>query len=293
MRTPSFVLLLLIVSALVPAASAQVDGVPAQTVLEQAKSQYSAAEYEAALSSLTKAAEIRPVNRVELEQYRAFCLIALGRPADAERAIAALVSADPMYVPSENVASPKVLTLVSEMRKKELPTVARQLLDNGRVAFKEKDFTEARQHFDLLREVLEDPAMHGRPETEDLRMLADGFAALTVAVAAPAPAPAPAPAAAAPVQPDTLTEAVALEQEVPVWIPPNPIAGSREYTGAIKVLIGADGRVKSTTIERPSHPSYDARLVHMSRQWLYKPATRNGEAIESEKVIAVKLSPRG
>jgi tetratricopeptide (TPR) repeat protein len=290
MRTLSLVLLFVAAPVLLPAAAAQ-------DALEEAKSQYSAAEYEAALSTLTRAAEVRPVNRVELEQYRAFCLIALGRPADAERAIAALVSADPMYVPSESVASPKVLTLVSEMRRKELPAVARQLLDDGRVAFKEKDFVEAQQHFDLLREVLEDPAMKGRPESEDLRMLADGFAALTVAVAAPAPAPAPAAAAAAPapapVQADTVTEAVALEQEVPVWIPPNPIAGSREYSGAIKVLIGADGRVKSTTIERPTHPSYDARLVHMSRQWLYKPATRNGEAVESERVIAVKLSPRG
>jgi tetratricopeptide (TPR) repeat protein len=288
MRTLSLVLLFVAAPVLLPAAAAQ-------DALEEAKSQYSAAEYEAALSTLTRAAEVRPVNRVELEQYRAFCLIALGRPADAERAIAALVSADPMYVPSESVASPKVLTLVSEMRRKELPAVARQLLDDGRVAFKEKDFVEAQQHFDLLREVLEDPAMKGRPESEDLRMLADGFAALTVAVAAPAPAPAPAAAAPAPapVQADTVTEAVALEQEVPVWIPPNPIAGSREYSGAIKVLIGADGRVKSTTIERPTHPSYDARLVHMSRQWLYKPATRNGEAVESERVIAVKLSPRG
>jgi tetratricopeptide (TPR) repeat protein len=288
MRTLSLVLLFVAAPVLLPAAAAQ-------DALEEAKSQYSAAEYEAALSTLTRAAEVRPVNRVELEQYRAFCLIALGRPADAERAIAALVSADPMYVPSESVASPKVLTLVSEMRRKELPAVARQLLDDGRVAFKEKDFVEAQQHFDLLREVLEDPAMKGRPESEDLRMLADGFAALTVAVAAPAPAPAPAAAAPAPapVQADTVTEAVALEQEVPVWIPPNPIAGSREYSGAIKVLIGADGRVKSTTIERPTHPSYDARLVHRSRQWLYKPATRNGEAVESERVIAVKLSPRG
>jgi hypothetical protein len=290
MRTLSLVLLFVAAPVLLPAAAPQ-------DALEEAKTQYSAAEYEAALSTLTRAAEVRPVNRVELEQYRAFWLIALGRPADAERAIAALVSADPMYVPSESVASPKVLTLVSEMRRKELPAVARQLLDDGRVAFKEKDFVEAQQHFDLLREVLEDPAMKGRPESEDLRMLADGFAALTVAVAAPAPAPAPAAAAAAPapapVQADTVTEAVALEQEVPVWIPPNPIAGSREYSGAIKVLIGADGRVKSTTIERPTHPSYDARLVHMSRQWLYKPATRNGEAVESERVIAVKLSPRG
>jgi tetratricopeptide (TPR) repeat protein len=285
MRTLSFAFVLLIAPAVVPAA--------AQDALEEAKAQYSAAAYEEALSTLTRAADAPPVNRVELEQYRAFCLIALGRPAEAERAIAALVAADPMYVPSQNVASPKTLSIVADMRKKELPSVARRLLDEGRIAFKEKEFARAQRSFDLLRKVLDDAAMKGRPETEDLRVLADGFAALSVAVTVPAAEPRASTSTAPMVQADTMIEAVPVQQEIPVWIPPNAIAGAREYTGAIKVRIGIDGRVKGATIERPTYPSYDARLLHASRQWIYKPATRNGEAIESDKVIPIKLSPRG
>jgi TonB family protein len=291
MRTLFLALVLQIAPATVPAAAGQ-------DALEEAKSQYSAAAYEEALSTLTRAADAPPVNRVELEQYRAFCLIALGRTADAERAIAALVAVDPLYVPSQNVASPKTLTIVAEMRKKELPSVARRLLEDGRAAYKEKEFARAQRNFDLLRKVLDDGAMKGRPETDDLRVLADGFAALSVAATAPAPAPASAPeprssnSTAPMVQADTMIEAVPVQQDIPVWIPPNALAGTRDYIGAIKVKIGADGRVKSATIERPTYPSYDARLLHASRQWLYKPATRNGQAIESEKVIPIKLTPR-
>jgi hypothetical protein len=269
-----------------------------QDSLEEAKAQYAAASYEEALSTLTRVANAQ-TSRVELEQYRAFCLIALGKTAEAERAIASLVAADPMYVPSPNVASPKVLSMVAEMRRKELPTVARRLLDDGRVAFKEKDFTQAQRNFDLLRQVLDDQAMRGRPEADDLRTLADGFAALSTAVVTPS-APAPAPAAPAPaaqptqmLQPDTVVEAIAVQQDVPVWVPPDAVSGAREYVGSIKVRIGTDGRVKSSSIEKPTTPSYDARLLQASRQWIYKPAMRNGQAVESEKVIGYQLRPRG
>jgi TonB family protein len=269
----------------------------AQDTLEEAKAQYAAASYEEALSTLTRVAPGPTASRVELEQYRAFCLIALGKTADAERAIAALVAADPMYVPSQNVASPKVLSIVAEMRKKELPGVARRLLDDGRAAFKEKDLPRAQRNFDVLQKVLDDPTMKGRPETEDLRIIADGFAALSVAATSPPPAdsssaPAPAPAPGTMLQPDTMVEAVPIQQDVPVWVPPDAIAGAREFIGAIKVRIGADGRVKSSTIEKPTYPTYDARLLQASRQWIYKPATRNGQPVESEKVIPYQLRPR-
>jgi hypothetical protein len=286
MRTLSFAILLVTTLAALPADARQ-------DALEEAKAQYAAASYEEALSTLTRVASA-PTRRVELEQYRAFCLIALGKNAEAERAIASLVAADPMYVPSQNVASPKVLSMVLEMRKKELPVVAKRLLDDGRAAFKEKDFTQAQRSFDLLRQVLDDPAMKGRPEAEDLRTLADGFAALSTAVVAPPAPTGPAPAAEPTqmLQPDTVVEAIPLQQDVPVWVPPNAIAGAREFIGSIKVRIGADGRVKSSIIEKATYPSYDARLLQASRQWLYKPATRNGQAVESEKVIGYQLRPR-
>ena len=269
----------------------------AQDALEEAKAQYAAAAYEDALSTLTRVGGAAPAKRVEVEQYRAFCLIALGRTEDAERAIAALVAADPTYVPSQSVASPKVLSIVGDMRKKELPAIARRLFEDGRAAFKEKDTARAHRQFDLLLQILNDPAMKGRPETEDVRVLAEGF--VTLAAAPPAPAPeadGPGPSAPASrsetLQADTLVEAIALQQAVPVWVPPSGAAGSREYIGAIKVRIGADGRVKSSAIDKATYPSYDAAIVQASRQWIYKPATRNGQAVESEKVVAFQLRPR-
>jgi protein TonB len=205
------------------------------------------------------------------------------------------------------VASPRILTLVAEMRRKELPAIARRLLDTGRTAYTDKDFAKAQEHLDLLLQLLDDEAMKDLPDGEDLRVLAEGFATLARAALAPKPAPAgPAPGngavaasangtpvtSAPAVQADTVTEPVAILQAAPVWVPPNVIAGSREYTGAIRVLIGVDGKVKSATIEKPTYPSYDARLLQASRQWLYKPATRNGEPIESERIIPIQLRPK-
>jgi len=82
---------------------------------------------------------------------------------------------------------------------------------------------------------------------------------------------------------------VAIQQTLPEWMPTDKMAASRDYVGSIKVIIGIDGRVKSATIEKATHPIYDARLLQVSKGWLYKPATQNGEPVESEKVIAIQL----
>ncbi len=290
MRKLSLVLVLLALTPIMPAAAAQ-------DALEEAKAQYAAAEYEEALSTLARADGTPSASRVEVEQYRAFCLIALGRMEDAEKAVAAIVEADPTYTPSPSVASPRVLALVSGMRKKELPAVARRLLDHGRTAYKDKDFARARQHLTLLLQILDDETMKERPESEDLRVLAEGFATLAGA-GAPSSANGGSssflpPASSAPaMSADTMSEPLAVLQNAPVWVPPTGVAGARDYLGAIRVRIGVDGRVRSATIETPTHPSYDARLLQASRQWLYKPATKNGEPVESERVIPIQLRGR-
>jgi len=283
MKTLSVLLML----AIAPLASLAA----AQDVLDEAKAQYAAPAYEEALSTLGKVDAAPATNKVELEQYRAFCFIALGKMAEAERAVASLVASDPRYVPSPTVASPKVLQIVSEMRRKELPGITRKLFDDGRAAYKDKQFARAQKNFDLLLQLLDDPGMKGRPETDDMRVLAEGFVALTSASAAP-------PAA----KPDTPAETavrttglpmiqppVALQQSLPDWQPPDRAAASRDYIGSIKVMIGTDGRVKSAVIERATYPTYDARLLQVAKQWVYKPAMRDGEPVESEKVIAIQL----
>jgi periplasmic protein TonB len=131
-----------------------------------------------------------------------------------------------------------------------------------------------------------------------LRAVARGFSTLLVAAPAPrppaaeperpaAPPPAPSPAAAS-----TFVPAAVIQETLPVWTPPNPSIARNEYNGAVKVRIGTDGRVKAATIDRATHPAYDAVLISTARSWLYKPAMQNGTPIESERVIAVRLRPR-
>lgn len=277
-------------------------GAAAQSDLSEAKTQYEEAAYEDALTTLTKASASTSADRVQLEQYRALCLIALGRLPEAERAVAALVNADPLYVPPTSVASPRVLAMVAEIRRKELPGVTRRVLDSGRAAYEAKNISLAQRQFDLLLKLLDDPAMEGRPEREDLRALAKGFSTLLVAAPAPGPAPppeperpapsSPAPASSAPAAASTFVPAAVIQETLPIWTPPNPSIARNQYDGAVKVRIGTDGRVKAATIDRPSHPAYDAVLLNTARSWLYKPATQNGTPIESERIIAVRLRPR-
>jgi len=71
---------------------------PAGESLALARDLYGAAEYERALGILdhlrTSTAPAPGSDVTAVEQYRALCLLALGRSADAEQAIAALVLAD-------------------------------------------------------------------------------------------------------------------------------------------------------------------------------------------------------
>jgi tetratricopeptide (TPR) repeat protein len=331
----------LIVASLSAVLSTPAVAASAQDLIDRAKDQYESAAYEDALSTLSDAGRATPADKVQVEQYRALCLIALGRFAEAERAIAALVGADPTYVPSAAVASPRVLAMVADIRGKELPAIIRSLMDHGRVAYQRKDMARARETFELVLRLTEDASLNGRPELDDVKVVARGFVDLAIAAAAtPPPAvpaavtaqdqPAPdevqsskfkvqssvlaapprasvgdatagrpastppAPTSPAPAKvnpPAGFVAAVALQQPMPVWLPPSRAFANTEYIGSIKVRIGADGTVKAVSIERKSHPAYDARLLQVASTWLYKPATLNGEPVESEKVIAVRLQP--
>jgi len=166
-----------------------------QNDLDAARTRYEEAAYEDALKLLDAMSPASPDERVQVEQYRALCHIALGQTEQADRAVAALVDADPTYVLPSTIASPKVLAIVAEARRRQLPGIARKLLDSGRAAFAEKKTALANEQFTLLLKLLDDPAMADRPERADYRTLAEGFTSL---LAAPAATPSAAPAASAP-----------------------------------------------------------------------------------------------
>jgi TonB family protein len=260
--------------------------------LLRAKELYEAAAYEEALATLSSVVGVTPADRVHVEQYRAFSLFALGRLEDAERAITSLVAADPVYVPSAHMASPKVLTFFSDVRERQLPVIVRRLIDEGRGAFGRKDASRARNHFQMALTLLADPAMARRAEAEDMKVVAAAFLDLTGVVATPPPAPSTGTAAPVhAIKESVFVPAQPIRQAIPTWEPPSRAYANDEFNGAVRVTIGADGKVKTAVIERATHPAYDVRLLQAARSWMYKPATRDGKPVESDKVIAVRLQP--
>ena len=71
-----------------------------------------------------RAVRRRSVDLTTVQQYRSLCLLALGRGAEAEEAIGAVVTARPSYQPSEAEASPRVRTAFTEVRQRLLPQIA-------------------------------------------------------------------------------------------------------------------------------------------------------------------------
>src|SRR5207245_3208948 len=133
-------------------------------------------------------------------QYRAFCLLALGRAADAEQAIEAVVTAEPSYNPSDSDASPRVRSAFTTVRRRMLPVIIQQKYGQAKAAFDRKEFAAAADGFGQVLVTLADPDVVAdamRPPLSDVRTLAVGFEELSAKAAAPPPPP-PAPVVQAP-----------------------------------------------------------------------------------------------
>lgn len=276
----------------------------AQDVLVRAKALYTAAAYDDALKMLDTAEGAAPPP--EVKQYRALCLLALGRTAEAEHELAAVVQADPLFMPDGEDVAPRVVSMFEDVRRQLLPAIIRSTFIEAKRLFQDNEKDRSRQQFERVLRLIEDPVMSGNGDLADLKLVVNGFVDLSRS-AAPAPAaPAPSPAttmAAPPATPSSAPAAwtaaatpvippVAIQQSVPEWRPRDRLAMYREFSGAVRVLIDESGKVTSARMERPIHPEYDAMLLASAQKWLYKPALRNGVTITSEKVVEVRLRTR-
>jgi hypothetical protein len=269
-----------------------------------ARDLYASARYDEALAVLN---DLRPAeasgsvtDRKSIEQYRSLCLLALGRGTEAENAIAAVIVADPSYLPSESEASPRVRAAFSDVRKRLLPDLATARYAEAKAMFDRKEFKPAAEKFRTVITLLDDPDMGGR--LSDLRTLTKGFVDLSLAAAAPPPElPKPQPAAPpAPVvpQPDPrriytiedhdVTPPVPLRQDVPR---PTPVLMRlAQERGIIEIVIDEQGRVISLAMRQPMHPQYDAMLLGAARDWKYQPATFQGKPVKYRKLIQINLT---
>jgi len=283
-------------------------GAAAQDSIAGARDLYASAAYDEALAALDR---LRGTGRTAdearaIEQYRAFCLLALGRTNEAEQAIAAVVTAEPTYQPSNTDVSPRVRAAFSDVRRKMLPSIIQQRYAQGKNAFDKKDYASAAEAFQQVLSALADPDVAQAamaPPLSDIHTLALGFHDLAVNAAAPpqpavpaaAPEPDP-PASPPPAEPTpgriygaadgNVVPPATLRQ----WLPSFP--GRVPPTtggGALEVVIDESGTVETAVMRTPVSGAYDSMAIAATRSWRYKPAMVNGVPVKFRKIIQINF----
>jgi hypothetical protein len=270
--------------------------------LEAARRLYAAAAYEDALKTLegVQPAASDPAATVALQQQRLLCLVALGRPADAERAMTAIVQADPLYLPDASAAPPRVRAAFKEVRARLLPGIAKAQYEQARQAFEGADHATASAGFARVIAIVERSEESGAdPVLRDVAVLAAGFKTLSDKADAPPPAPAAAaPAVASPVaavntgpaQPPIyeatypgLALPAIVRQDVPQW--PRGLGSPPNRDALLAIVINEKGHVESARVTRVVHRTYDQLLLNAVSAWSYVPAQLAGKPVKFRKVI--------
>jgi TonB family protein len=283
-------------------------GASAQETLSRAKDLYVMAAYDEALDVLGRLRErATPAESSEVAGYEVFCLLALGRTDDANKAIAALVRADPLYRPSESGTSPRTRAAFDSVRRGLLPQIAQEMYDKAKAAFDRKEPVAAAE-FDRVLAVLDDPELANAQNMADLRRLAAGFRDLSKAAAAPPPPPDPAPPSVAPAStraaPAIETPAIysaddagivpptALSRSTPAWQPRNEIEKRREFRGVLELVVDEAGDVTTAKLGKSIHPLYDRELLERTRSWKFRPATKDGVPVKYRMIIQIELTTK-
>ena len=282
-----------------PPAGAQESLVAAS--LATARNLYASAEYDRALAMLD-GLMTGPGSREDrraIELYRTLCLLAVGRTDDADRAIEAIVSADPMFRPTADDVPPRMRQAFSETRKRLLPAVIQQRYTAAKTAFDREDYASAAEGFQRVLEALGDPdiaVVAAQPPLADLRTLALGFQDLSRKLDAPPPEPQPAPEPAAAPGPDparvytaahpNIVPPVVISQRVPAY----PGRVTAHDSGILEVVVDTTGAVESATMRVSISTAYDRHAVAAAKHWRYRPATLDGVPVKFRKMIQIRLS---
>lgn len=280
----------------------------AQDSLEAARQLYASAEYTSALTmlnALTTSESPREQQR-EIALYRTLCLLAVGRSAEADRAIESMVSADPLYRPDAGDIPPRMLKAIGEARKRMLPGILADKYKESKAAFDRQDFKHAATGFKEMLEGLSDPdisAAASQSPLADLKTLAIGFHELSSKAMAPLPAarpsvaeavlpPGPPPAA---IQAPKLYSAedrnVIPPQAIRQQIPAFPGRVTVAKSGVLEVVIDPSGHVESALMRVPVNVQYDRMATSAAKSWQYQPATVDGKPVKFVKRIQVTLVP--
>jgi TonB family protein len=303
-------------------------GIGAQDSLTAAKDLYASAAYEDALSTLTRLAEgggAAPDIARQVDEYRAFCLYALGRTDEAESVAETMIRRDPMMKLDSPDVSPRLEVMFSTVRKRLLPSLIRERFKTARTALEEKNLKEAEPKLAEAKLMIADAERLAIKDEglADLSVLVDGFLQLVrstadqrqataqpaapnmpqeAAVTAPAatapaatpPAPrrpeaAPAPASAArvyTVDDVGVVPPAVVNQRMPAMTPDLVrITKAMNTSAVVEVVIDEKGDVVDATIIKSVNTSFDNIVVGAARRWKYRPALKDGVAVRYVKTL--------
>jgi hypothetical protein len=173
----------------------------AQDPLSAAKDLYASAAYEDALSTLSRLdGAAAPGVARQADEYRAFCLYALGRTREAESVAESIIRREPMARLDAADASPRLEALFADVRKRLLPSLIRDRYRVARAALEQKSLAGAEPQLAEARLMIGEAERMGVKDDglADLSVLVDGFLQLIRSSAdqQSAPVPAAAPPAA-------------------------------------------------------------------------------------------------
>jgi TonB family protein len=278
----------------------------AQDAVEAARDLYGSAAYEEALVLLDQVkASGQPTDVRVVEQYRALCLLALGRQGDAERAIELLFAADPAYR-VDAAASPRVQSAFANVRRRVMPSLVQQRYHHAKASYDRKEYASAIAQFDETLALIEMPEVSQGQEAAlaDMRTLITGFRDLARAAlpppAPPKPVAPPEPVSPPPAAPPRkavfgpddadVVPPVVVSQRMPRWEGPaaQALRGMRRK-GVIEVTIAESGAVDSVVMRQATNTVYDELLLAEARKWQYTPAKKGGAPVKYRKLIQFTL----
>ena len=229
-----------------------------------------------------------------IDLYRTFCLVALGRAADADKVIEAMLMRQPLYRASTEDLSPRVQTAFQNARRRILPAVIQKEYADAKNAFDNKDWPVASKGFDEVLESMADPditQLAGAPPLSDIKTLASGFRDLSVKMIAP-PAPKVEPKPVRVVKPvytiddrDVIAP-VAVQQRVPKY----PANVSKPLVGVLEFVVDESGVVQAPTMPMSIDSTYDEMVIAAAKKWVYQPATVDGKPVKFIKRLTISVS---
>jgi len=286
-------------SALLISVAFPVTTYAADASLAAARDLYVSASYDDALAMLgTLSNGSRSIEeRQAIDLYRTLCLFALGKTADADRVIEAMLLRDPLYRAGDEELSPRVESAFQTARRRILPSVIQQKYGEAKAAFDKQDWATASSGFSDVLKAIADPDIAGSaaaPPLSDIKTLASGFRDLAVK-STPPPPPAPKVVEAKPVRPvkavytaedrDVLPP-VAVVQRVPKY----PANVTRPLQGVVQFVIDENGAVQTPTMPVSIDMSYDGMVISAAKKWQYTPAMLDGKPVKYMKRLTISVA---